>query len=196
MKGLLIVGLGNPGKQYCQTRHNAGFEVVRAFAQEHGFAFKGVSSLMGEFAIGQIGEQKLFLLLPTTFMNESGYAVRKCIDYYQVPIDHLLVISDDVALDVGQMRIRMKGSAGGHNGLKSIQAHLGTSYYMRLRIGVGAPPVGVNLTDYVLGRFLEKELQVMEEVVKRAVAILTLYVKTGIALAMQEANRKFENEEK
>src|SRR5579871_3286681 len=131
-KGLLIVGLGNPGKQYCQTRHNMGFEVVRAFAREHGFAFKGVSSLMGELAIGQIGEQKLFLLLPTTFMNESGYAVRKCIDYYQVPIDHLLVVSDDVALDVGQMRIRMKGSACGHNGLKSIEAHLGTSYYMRL----------------------------------------------------------------
>ncbi len=199
-KSHLIIGLGNPGESYRNTRHNVGFEVVKAFALANGFSFRHASNLIGELANGEVEGQKVFLLLPTTFMNSSGDAVRRCVDYYKVPVDQLLVVCDDVALPLGTMRIRARGSAGGHNGLKSVEAHLGTSHYVRFRIGVGDPS-GKNLADYVLGKFLSEEKSIVEEMVKKAAAVLTLYMKSGIAAAMQEANareikKESENQEK
>ncbi len=188
----LIVGLGNPGAGYQDTRHNVGFQVVQAFAQARGWSFRHSSDLMGELAKGDVEGKRLFLLQPTTFMNSSGDAVRRCIDYYQVPIENLLVVCDDVALDLGTMRIRARGSDGGHNGLKSIAAHLRTQYYARLRIGVGSPGQVV-LADYVLGRFTSDEKVKVAAVVDRAQHILGLWISQGVAAAMQEANVRKEN---
>lgn len=195
----LIIGLGNPGDAYRNTRHNIGFEVVKAFAQKRGLSFRHASHLIGELAHGEIEGKKLLLLLPTTFMNSSGDAVRRCLDYYKVPVDRLLVVSDDISLPLGAMRIRAKGSAGGHNGLKSIEAHLRTDHYMRFRIGVGSPSGG-DLADYVLGRFCSEEQPMVLQIVKKAVDILLLYVEKGGPAAMQIANAKekieSENQEK
>ncbi|MBS0654009.1 MAG: aminoacyl-tRNA hydrolase [Verrucomicrobia bacterium] len=196
----LIVGLGNPGDAYRNTRHNIGFEVVKALAEQRGMNFRHASHLIGELAQGEIDGKKLFLLLPATFMNSSGDAVRRCIDYYKVPVDQLLVVSDDVDLPLGTMRIKAKGSAGGHNGLKSVEAHLRTDHYMRFRIGVGSP-TGGDLADYVLGRFGSEETPVAMQMVKKAVDILLLYLEKGGPAAMQTANAKekkleSENQEK
>ncbi len=196
----LIVGLGNPGDAYRNTRHNIGFEVIKAFSQQRGMNFRHASHLMGQLAQGEVNGRKLFLLLPTTFMNSSGDAVRRCLDYYKVPIDHLLVISDDVDLPLGRMRIRARGSAGGHNGLKSVEAHLRTDQYMRFRIGVGSPSGG-DLADYVLGTFSLEEGPIVDQMVKSAANILLLYMEKGGPAAMQVANAKekkleSENQEK
>ncbi|MBS0605201.1 MAG: aminoacyl-tRNA hydrolase [Verrucomicrobia bacterium] len=183
----LIIGLGNPGAPYKQTRHNVGFNIVQSFADKHGMQFKHASHLIGDFAQGSFRDKKVFTLLPTTFMNSSGDAVRRCIDYFKVPLDHLIVVCDDVALPTGTMRIRSKGSCGGHNGLKSIEAHLNTEYYARLRIGVGAPG-GEVLADYVLGRFSQEESKIIEAVAAKAIEVLDLWIGAGIAAAMQVAN--------
>ncbi len=199
-KTFLIVGLGNPGDAYRNTRHNIGFEVVRAFAEQRRMNFRYASHVIGEFAQGEIDGKKLFLLLPATFMNSSGDAVRRCMDYYKVPIDRLLLVSDDVDLPLGTMRIRAKGSAGGHNGLKSVEAHLHTDHYMRFRIGVGGSS-GRDLAEYVLGRFNSEEGPMVDQMVNKAVDILLLYMEKGGAAAMQMANAKenkleSENQEK
>lgn len=189
----LIVGLGNPGDAYVHTRHNVGFEVLKSFALSKGFTFRHASDLMGECARADIGGKKVFLLLPTTYMNSSGDAVRRCVDYYKIPADHLLVVCDDVALPLGTMRIRAQGSAGGHNGLKSIEAHLGTNYYARFRIGVGSGSEP-DLADHVLGRFLPEEKKVVAEIVKEAQTVLDLWISDGIAVAMQRANSKLKEQ--
>lgn len=199
-KIFLIVGLGNPGDAYCNTRHNIGFEVVRAFAEQRRMNFRHASDLIGELAQGEVDGNKLFLLLPATFMNSSGDAVRRCMDYYKVPVDQLLVVSDDVDLPLGTMRIRPKGSAGGHNGLKSVEAHLHTDHYIRFRIGVGSP-TGGDLADYVLGRFSSEEGPIVNQMIKKAVDILLLHMEKGGPAAMQMANAKekkleSENQEK
>ena len=131
---------------------------------------------------------KGYLLLPTTFMNGSGEAVRKCKDYYEVPLDRLLIVCDDVALPLGTLRIRSQGSCGGHNGLKNIETHLHTQYYARLRIGVGGPGEQI-LADYVLGRFSAEESKRIEKTTEDALGVLDLWVTAGIAAAMQVANR-------
>ena len=170
----LIVGLGNPGSAYEKTRHNVGYCIVQAFARKHSFSFKHSSHLVGELAQGNLDGKKLLLLLPTTFMNSSGDAVRRCVDYYQVPTHHLMVVCDDVALPLGNMRMRKKGSSGGHNGLKGIETHLGTQLYARLRIGVGAPDQQ-DLADYVLGRFSRQETEMIEEMTPKAIEALELW---------------------
>lgn len=185
----LIVGLGNPGPRYRRTRHNVGFEVLAAFAKQHKLVFQEHSRWLGALAQGVLEGCEFALLLPGTFMNESGQAVKRCVSELKAPLDELLVVCDDVALPLGKTRIRLKGSAGGHNGLKSIEAHLGTQHYARLRIGIGDSRGG-DLADYVLDRFLPEEQEIMEETVEKAVAILTLYITQGIAAAMQ-----FKNEE-
>ncbi len=185
----MIVGLGNPGVKYRGTRHNIGFEVVSALAQTQGWVFHDKDSICGRVAIGELEAQSCCLLLPATFMNDSGRAVKQCVEAYGVPLDQLIVVSDDVALPVGSIRLRTQGSAGGHNGLKSVQAHLGTSYYARLRIGIGES-TEADLADYVLSRFLDCEQQAIGEVVKRGVDVLMLYVTQGVAAAMQKVNRK------
>jgi PTH1 family peptidyl-tRNA hydrolase len=191
----LIIGLGNPGSAYQQTRHNAGYLIVEAFAKKQQLTFKQSSNLVGGIARGEVHGKKVTLLLPTTYMNTSGEAVRRCMDYYKVPVDQVMVVCDDVALPLGTLRMRSKGSSGGHNGLKSIEAHVHTQYYARLRVGVGAPG-GQILADYVLGRFSSEESKTLLEVSQKAVEVLELWMRAGIATAMQAANSAKEDEKK
>lgn len=183
----LIVGLGNPGEAYVNTRHNIGFNSVQSLAKKHGLSFKHASHLIGDIAQGEICGKKGLLLLPTTFMNSSGDAVRRCIDDFKLTLDHLIVVCDDVALPIGTMRIRSRGSSGGHNGLKSIAEHLHTQHYARLRIGVSAPGQE-KLADYVLGKFSQEEMKMIEEITMKTIKALELWIAAGIAVAMQTAN--------
>jgi peptidyl-tRNA hydrolase, PTH1 family len=183
----LIIGLGNPGRQYQHTRHNVGFSIAQMFALKQKTQFKHASHLCGDIASALIGDKKVLILLPTTFMNSSGDAVRRCVDYYKVPLDHLMVICDDVALPLGVMRMRSRGSCGGHNGLKSIETHLNTEHYARLRVGVGGPDSEA-LSDYVLGQFSQEENKIIEEAAVKAIHVLELWMSSGIASAMQTAN--------
>lgn len=185
----LIIGLGNPGAGYAKTRHNVGFNVVKAFAQKNGFVVRPVQQVSGLLAHKPMGNKKVLLLMPTTYMNESGQAARRCVDYFKVAVHQLLVVCDDVALPVGAMRLRMKGSSGGHNGLKSITTHLGTENYARLRIGVGSP-THERLDDYVLGNFTKEESPLIEEIIVRAVEVLELWITSGIVAAERAANAK------
>lgn len=177
----LIVGLGNPGSQYEDTRHNIGFKVVDNIAKEYNIEinrqkFKGVC---GE---GFINGEKVILLKPTTYMNLSGESIREVVDFYKLSNDDVLVIYDDISLDVGRLRIREKGSAGGHNGIKSIIAHLGTDIFPRIKVGVGQP--NVDLVNYVLGKFTKEEMEVLNESIdastKAAKEIISNDVKTAM----------------
>jgi len=185
----LIVGLGNPGKTYEDTRHNIGFRILKALGSKYGITFKpSLVRAKGSMGEGIIGEKKARLLTPLTYMNESGSSVKRCSRFYKIPTDHLIVVTDDVALPLGQIRIRAKGSPGGHNGLKSVQAYLGTEEYPRLRVGVGDPKKG-ELSDYVLGRFTQEEQRILPDIVDRSIEAIELWMSSGMEAAMQEANR-------
>ena len=149
----IIAGLGNPDRQYEGTRHNAGFDVIDRIAEKYNIAVdtKKHRAYIGK---GIIEGQKVILAKPQTYMNLSGESIRSLVDYYKVDEEtELLVVYDDISLDVGQLRIRAKGSAGGHNGIKNIIAHLGTQVFPRIKVGVGEKPKGYDLADYVLGHF-------------------------------------------
>ncbi|MCS7047544.1 MAG: aminoacyl-tRNA hydrolase [Gemmataceae bacterium] len=183
----LVVGLGNPGKRYDGTRHNVGFAVVDALA-----AGPGVSPFQRRFE-SQIAEfhddgQKVLLQKPETFMNLCGRAVRQAVDYYQLPLSELLVVCDDLNLPLGKLRFRAKGSHGGHNGLRDIQNHLGTTAYARLRIGIDAPPEPDGAVDYVLGRFRPSEQPVIAEAIAVAVQGVMLWIRAGIGPCMNQYN--------
>lgn len=194
MERYLIVGLGNPGSVYKETRHNIGFQVLQALASQKGWTFKADVDLHGRVAEGMVGEKQVFLLLPSTFMNRSGEAVKACLEKKTVSVDHLIVVSDDVALPLGSTRLRSQGSAGGHNGLKSIEAHLGTLYYARLKIGVGSPENQV-LSDYVLDSFAKEERKTVEESIVKALCVLDTWVHQGLPSACQVANARKIKEE-
>ncbi len=175
-ESFLIVGLGNPGKTYDDTRHNIGFRIVKALAEKHKIAFRpSLIRMKGSIGEGTIREREVRLLLPLTFMNESGLSVRKGIDFYKIPLDHLIVVADDVDLPLGTLRLRERGSSGGHKGLKSIEAHLGTQEYARLKVGVGGRENG-DLADYVLGKFTSEEQSALPEVIDRALEALELWL--------------------
>lgn len=188
----LIVGLGNPGVAYKKTRHNIGFMVLEAFAKKHGFVFRHSPPLHGKVAKGKVDSGDCLLLKPSTYMNESGRAVKGCVDYYKP--QRLMVLCDDIALAFGRMRIREKGSSGGHNGLKSIEAHLHSALYPRFRIGVGHPGCG-HVKDYVLDSFTKDEALQLEALIGRAIEALELWLAAGIGAAMRFANVQ-DNEEK
>ena len=159
----IIVGLGNPSKEYEGTRHNAGFEVIDRIADKYNISVdtKKHRALIGK---GIIGGQKVILAKPQTFMNLSGESVRSLLDYYKVDEEQeFIVIYDDISLDNGQIRIRAKGSAGGHNGIKNIIAHLGGQVFPRVKVGVGEKPSKYDLADYVLGHFSKEEQVLMDE---------------------------------
>jgi len=177
----VLVGLGNPGLAYKKTRHNIGFMVLDAYAKKHGFTFKRSAQLHGKVAKGT----DCLLLKPSTYMNESGRAVKQCVDYYKP--QRLMIICDDIALAFGKMRIREKGSSGGHNGLKSIEAHLHSALYPRFRIGVGHPGCGT-VKDYVLDNFTKDEALQLEALIARAIEALELWQAEGIVAAMRFAN--------
>ena len=186
----LIIGLGNPGERYKKTRHNIGFCVVEALAEKHGLLFKKAAQLKGELAKGEIEGKRALLFQPMTYMNESGEATRYVKDYYHIEqLENLVVVCDDVALPLGTIRLRAKGSSGGHNGLKSIEAHLGTQDYARLRLGVGYPEEG-RVRDYVLDDFTQEELKRVEEVIVQATLALEMWMTMGIIVAMQSANKE------
>lgn len=168
----IIIGLGNPGKEYERTRHNAGFMIVEAFAKAHGMTWKHEPTLRSMIAEGNIDGTKVVLVKPTTYMNASGQAVRAVLERFHVSAPSILVISDDVDLPLGSMRYRTAGGPGGHNGLKSLIASLGTQEFARLKIGVGAPSEHVPLEEYVLGKFVKEEHGVIDRVVIKALEIL------------------------
>ncbi len=162
----LIVGLGNPGKQYEKTRHNIGFEVIDELAKRLQIPL-AQSKHKGLYGIGNVRGEKVVLLKPLTYMNLSGESVRPLMDYYQIEMEDLIVIYDDLDLPVGRIRLRQKGSAGGHNGIKSIIAHLGTQEFNRIRVGINRPTNGMPITDYVLGRFTKEEQEQLEVVIQK-----------------------------
>ena len=190
----IIAGLGNPTKEYEGTRHNVGFDVIDRLSEKYNIAVdtKKHRALIGK---GMIAGQKVILAKPQTYMNLSGESIRSLLDYYKVDEEHeLLVIYDDVSLGVGQLRIRAKGSAGGHNGIKNIIAHLGGQVFPRIKIGVGEKPPKYDLADYVLGHFSKAEKVLMDEGYDNAVRAVEMIVSGDIEGAMKEYNRKKKEE--
>lgn len=190
----IIAGLGNPDRQYEGTRHNVGFDVIDRLADKYNIAVdvKKHRALLGK---GVIEGQKVILAKPQTYMNLSGESIRSLVDYYKIDGEHeLLVIYDDINLGVGQLRIREKGSAGGHNGIKNIIAHLGTQIFPRIRVGVGEKPSRYDLADYVLGHFSRAEKELMDEGYDHAVKAVGMILSGRIGDAMSEYNRKKKEE--
>ncbi len=190
-KDYLIIGLGNPGSGYEKTRHNVGFRAVRQFAKRHGIELRKAARISAEIGHGTIDGVSVGLVLPLTYMNSSGEAVRECVKAFKVPLKQLMVVVDDVAFPVGDLRLKEGGSSGGHNGLKSIEAHLGTTEYPRLRLGVGSPG-GQDLADYVLGKFEKAEEALLPQVFDKAADVLDCWIREGIQSAMTKANTKKE----
>ena len=186
----LIVGLGNPGKEYEKTRHNAGFMAVERLADEFGFgSFKMAGKHKAEIAEGNIGGVKTILAKPQTFMNLSGQAVRSLIQFYKVELSDLIVIFDDVAIPNGMLRIRPDGSAGGHNGMKSIIQELGGQDFVRVRLGIEPKqPSRIPLEDHVLGKFTKHEATLMEENLEKIPAVVKTIIGEGVDKAMAEFN--------
>lgn len=174
---LVLVGLGNPGPRYSGTRHNVGFEAVDSFAQRHGGTFSAHKAIQADIAVAQVGSCVVHVVKPRTFMNLSGDAVRAVLRKADAPPSSLLVVVDDMALDVGRLRLRAKGSSGGHNGLKSIELRLGSREYARLKIGVGSPSLGAEQwKDYVLSKFSRNESRRLQEVMLDCMDVLDLWV--------------------
>ncbi len=184
----LILGLGNPGRDYDGTRHNIGFAVVDAFARRHGIsvAKRDFQALVGD---GRVGDTRVFLMKPQTFMNLSGQAAAAFLKMKPLEMADLMVVTDDISLPLGKLRLRADGSAGGHNGLKSLIAHLHGQNFPRLRFGVGAPRDPSAQIDYVLGRFGRGEQTEVDDGVDRALAALEAWLAEGIQPAMNQFNR-------
>lgn len=190
----IIAGLGNPGKDYENTRHNVGFQVIDAIADKYNIS---VAELKHRAIIGKgyVEGQKVILVKPLTFMNLSGESIRLVIEYYKADAEtELIVISDDISLEPGQLRVRKKGSAGGHNGLKSIIKQLGHDNFQRIRIGVGEKPKNYDLADWVLGHFNKEEKAAVSETLIKAVRAVEIMLTDGADAAMNEFNRKVSNE--
>ncbi len=187
MSDYLIVGLGNPGTKYEKTRHNLGFLVLEELAKKWNVSFKRGWRLQGQLASGVVGEKKVHLLMPTTYMNLSGSAVVKAINYYKIELKDLLVVVDDVYVKFGTMRFRDEGSSGGHNGLKSIAGSIGTQKYARLRMGIG-PKEGKELSngaqmpleDYVLANFTASEMQELPQFVEQGASFAEKWLSGNI----------------
>ena len=192
----IIAGLGNPGREYVNTRHNAGYDVIDALADKYNISVLELKhkALVGK---GCIGGRKVVLVKPVTYMNLSGESLRAAADYYKVDVEReLLVVSDDISLPPGQLRVRKRGSAGGHNGLKNIIKMLGTEDFQRIRMGVGEKPKGYDLVDWVLGHFNKEERTAMDGAVLRAVRAVEMILEDGADAAMNEFNRKVQPEGK
>ena len=184
----LIVGLGNPEPKYDNTRHNIGFVVVDELAKVWQMPLKENKRFQGLFAEGVVGGQKVRLLKPLTYMNRSGQSVRAVTDWYKVQPSSVLVIYDDMDLPVGRLRMRLSGSAGGHNGMKSIIAHLGVKEFPRLRIGIGKSGGEKGTISHVLGKFAPQESKTIEEVLYVSVKAIELSLKQGIEQSMNRYN--------
>ena len=191
----IIVGLGNPGSEYRNTRHNMGFETVEILADRFSIPtdFVKHKAMCGK---GIIEGQKAILAMPQTFMNLSGESVRELTDYYKIDAaSELIVIYDDIDLEPGNIRIRKSGSAGGHNGMKNIIQHLGMSDFIRVRVGVGAKPKGYDLKDYVLGHFSKDEREIIDDALIRAAEAVRIIIADGPDRAMNMMNASKPKEE-
>ena len=184
----LLVCLGNPGDQYENTRHNAGFMVADELAERHNIPvqrlkFRALTNTV------TIGDEKVLLMKPVTYMNLSGEAVHEAAAFYKIPPEHILVVSDEVSLAPGKLRVRRSGSAGGHNGLKNIIAHLGTDQFPRIRVGVGQKPhPDYDMADWVLGKFQGEDKKAVEAAVKRAADAAECLIREGVDKAMNQYN--------
>ncbi|MEI7665505.1 MAG: aminoacyl-tRNA hydrolase [Synechococcaceae cyanobacterium ELA263] len=189
----LLVGLGNPGDRYADTRHNVGFMVLERLASASGSCFRQQSRLQGQLAEIGSGEQRLRLLMPQTYMNESGRSIRSALDWYRLSPGQMLVLVDDMDLPLGRLRLRASGSAGGHNGLRSTIQHLGTQDFPRLRIGIGAPADNPQerrerTVSHVLGRFSAEERPLLEAVLVEVEAGIDLIRRSGLERAGNRLN--------
>ncbi len=186
----LVAGLGNPGKQYEMTRHNIGFHTIDYIADELGVKIKKLKykALYGEC---EISGERVLLVKPQTFMNLSGDSIVEFVSFFKIPVENVIIISDDISLATGRLRVRGKGSAGGHNGLKSIIYQLRSDQFPRVRIGVGSPEhEDYELADYVLGRFTRDEIPLLEDTIKKADKAVREIISAGVGSAMNKYNGK------
>lgn len=183
----IIVGLGNPGKRYDKTRHNMGFSLLDALAKKWGLGFNQAKwdALVGE---GHLGANSILLLKPQTFMNRSGRSIQQAVSFYKLPMEDLLVVLDDVDIHLGSIRLRAKGSAGTHNGLKSVVQELGSDAFPRLKLAVGRRPVEMDMVDFVLAPFGDKERAFIEEEITAGVSCVEDWLSQGVEYAMNRWN--------
>lgn len=184
---IVVFGLGNPGLKYCQTRHNAGFIVADAFTKSLD-SVKVFKCKNADIEIGMIESKRVAVVKPLTFMNQSGEAVELVLKKMNLPLSAAIVLVDDFHISTGSIRVRKNGSSGGHNGLKSIEAHVGSDY-PRLRVGVGPLPEGVTVIDFVLGKFSEHDLEMLKETVPKAVEALKSFINVGVEATMNKFNK-------
>jgi len=185
----LIVGLGNPGRDYAGTRHNIGFEVIQKLSYDHNIEINR-AKFRAHFGEGRIGGEKVILARPQTFMNLSGEAVRDIMAFYRIPQEDLIVVYDDVSLAPGAIRVRETGSAGGHNGIKNLLYHLETDEFLRVRVGIGEKPPGLDLADYVLSKFKPNEMEDIISGITQATDAVELILREGAKAAMNKYNKK------
>ena len=202
----LVVGLGNPGREYVGTRHNIGFEVIDRLANRLGLTFAAGEfdrlakekfdglAMDGTLVLSTGGVEKVLLLKPLTYMNLSGRSVQAAMAFYQLSPPEIMVVLDDLALPCGKIRLRANGSSGGHNGLKDIERALGTSEYPRLRLGIDAPPPRVPGRDYVLGKFSVEQISMIEPGINRATNAVLAWAESGIQSAMNRFNAEQEKD--
>ncbi len=183
----LIVGLGNPEEDYSGTRHNMGFDALNKIAKEFDIQINK-KKFKGLVGTGIINEQKVILLKPQTFMNLSGESIKECMDFYKIKLENLIIIYDDIDLEKGIVKIRPKGGAGTHNGMKSVLQHLGTENFARVRIGIGMPEHKGDLVNYVIGHVPEEEKKVLDKACETAKNGVIEIVKSGIDIAMNKFN--------
>ncbi len=194
--GYLIAGLGNPGPEYANTRHNAGFLVLAQLARRWSLEWSRSVRFAAELARGRPEGQRVLLCRPTTYMNLSGQAVGALAQYYQVPVDRTLIVADDADLPLGTLRLRARGSSGGHHGLESVEQHLGSRAFARMRVGIGRTQDGRReITDHVLGRFAPEERALFAQVLDRAVAQAECWLTHGPTTAMNRFNGSVSNAE-
>lgn len=184
----IFAGLGNPGKQYEKTRHNAGFEVIDFLAEKWSIPMDQAKH-KGICGTGMIRGEKVLLLKPLTYMNLSGESIRAAMDFYKADIEDLVVLYDDLDLPAGKIRLRQKGSAGGHNGIKSAIAHLGTAEFNRVRIGIGRPEGRVPVVDYVLNRFTPEEWNLIQPAVEKSAEACETFLEKPYLQVMNQYNQ-------
>lgn len=184
----IFVGLGNPGKQYEKTRHNIGFEVIDALSNKWHIPLDQPKH-KGIYGIGTVGGEKVLLLKPLTYMNLSGESISAVLNFFKAGQEDIVVLYDDLDLPVGRVRLRQRGSAGGHNGIKSTIAHLGSQEFNRIRIGIGRPVGRMSVTDYVLGRFTNEEWDEMSKVIERCAEACEDWTKLPFLQIMNEYNQ-------
>lgn len=185
----LVAGLGNPEKKYDNTRHNIGFDAIDLLSDKLGIALTK-SKFNAIYGDGYIGSERVILAKPQTYMNLSGMSIGEMAKFYKIPNEDIIIIHDDISLDIGRLRIREKGSAGGHNGLKSIISHLGGDDFIRIKIGVGSPKhEDYDLADYVLGSFLDEERKILSPVLSDTVNAVESIISEGAQRAMNKYNK-------